>query len=291
MTRFLRRLNANQSGAIAMATLAAVLIVMMLAWVMWDAQKSGRDRLDVQASADVASWSQSAVEARSMNMLAFANIAKRITFGMTSYYQALWEAYTEFVIIVAVLLVLCIIADIFGACPVVDQLAEILENTIELMVKEAPDLVTVESDLNSNYYKKDMEALDKYQVYISKLTPYWSWAESAVRGMRNGSLITTSFPVPKKLTSGGGLLPTTDKVDELPVERMSQLEGYTNMCTRIYSSFDVLKMFAEYELKCQIEGTCTTAKKEIIFAITGAMAMTPPNMATGCAIEIGRAHV
>ena len=55
----LGRFNANQGGAVALMTMAALLIIMMMAWVVYDSGDAARDALDVQAAADTAAWSQS----------------------------------------------------------------------------------------------------------------------------------------------------------------------------------------------------------------------------------------
>jgi len=140
----LGRFNANQGGAVALMTMAALLIIMMMAWVVYDSGDAARDALDVQAAADTAAWSQSAVEARSMNMIAFANVGKRVTFGMTSFYQSLWLAYAELLIIAAALTVVCWIADVVALGAITSICEKLTEFTIDIgvvMVEEGPDLI------------------------------------------------------------------------------------------------------------------------------------------------------
>lgn len=91
----LQELGGDQSGAVGMLVLAATLIVFMMALVIYDTGNVARDNMEVQAAADTAAWSQTSIEARSMNMMAFTNVAKRVTFGMTSYYQALTLSYAD----------------------------------------------------------------------------------------------------------------------------------------------------------------------------------------------------
>src|SRR5690606_37779788 len=91
----LRRFHANQSGAIILLVLAALIMIFMMALVDYDAGEVGRDKIRVQQAADTSAWSESAVKARSMNLIAFSNVAKRVTIGMTSFYAALWLSYIE----------------------------------------------------------------------------------------------------------------------------------------------------------------------------------------------------
>lgn len=266
----LEKFHAGQGGAIAMATMAALLILMMLAWVLFDAGNSARDALDVQASADTASWSQSAVEARSMNMIAFANVGKRVTFGMTSFYQALWLSWTALLVASAALTVLCWIANIplFGAITAVcEKLTEFTIAVGEVMVNELEDLIIFESDLVQNYFKDDLKAFDDYQKYMAQLTPWWSWAEGLTRGARNGALVTGSFPVPERI---GNTSLQTSEVDKLPIKKADTVEGYTNMCAKVYSELDIIVHAADYLLKSV--GQMDNWKTLIAFPLTALMA-------------------
>lgn len=282
------RLNANQSGAVAMMTMAALLIIMMMAWVIYDAGDAARDALDIQAAADTAAWSQSAVEARSMNMIAFANVGKRVTFGMTSFYQALWLAYAELLALAAVLTVACWVADVFLLGAITSICEKLTEFTIEtgaIMVEEAPDLIIFETDLASNYFKKDVEAFDNYQKYFEGLTKWWSWAESLTRGARNGSLVTVSWPVPKRIGSASF---QTSEVDKLPIKKVTNtVAGYAEMCARVYSEFDIFVHLADYALKNAISGTMYNGTvfdwpRPVMFAITAGLVLV--NMPLGCAL-------
>ena len=86
------RVHRDESGAITLAALAACLILIMVGLTIWDAGRSARDKIDVQNAADTAAYSQAAVRARSMNMLAFTNVAKRSVAGMHSMYFGMWTA-------------------------------------------------------------------------------------------------------------------------------------------------------------------------------------------------------
>lgn len=281
----LSEFNSNQSGAIAMLTMAALLVLTMIAWVLFDAGTSARDALDVQASADTASWSQSAVEARSMNMMAFANVGKRVTFGMTSFYQALWLSWAALLVAAAALTVACWIANIplFGAITSVCK--ELTSFTIQVglvMVDELPDLIIFESDLVQNYFKDDLTAFDDYQKYMTQLTPWWSWAEGFTRGARNGAMVASSFPVPEKID----LLPSmqTDQVDRLPVEKAPTTQGYTDMCAKVYSELDIIVHVVDYGIKSSGNMSGGSGwERPLAFLLTGGMALG--FMIPACAIN------
>ena len=90
VSKFLReRFHRDESGAILLLMLAAVMILMMMAWVLFDSIDSATTKADVQAAADTAAWSQTSVEARTMNMVTFSNVGKRVTVGMASAYQSI----------------------------------------------------------------------------------------------------------------------------------------------------------------------------------------------------------
>lgn len=84
----LKRLHNEEGGAVALLMLAAVIIVSMLSWIIYDAGIATRNKVNVQASADAAAFSQASVKARSMNMMAYTNIAKRSIWAVQSLYPA-----------------------------------------------------------------------------------------------------------------------------------------------------------------------------------------------------------
>ncbi|MEZ4461908.1 MAG: hypothetical protein R3E66_19735 [bacterium] len=268
--------------------MAALLIIMMMAWVIYDTGDAARDALDVQAAADAATWSQSAVEARAMNMIAFANVGKRVTYGMTSFYQSLWLAYAELLALAAVLTVACWVADVFlfGAITsICEKLTEFTIETGAIMVEEAPDLIVFEADLATNYFKKDVKAFDDYQKYFAGMTKWWSWAEALTRGARNGSLVTVSWPVPKRI---GSTSFQTSEVDKLPIKKVTNtVSGYAEMCARVYTEFDIVVHLADYALKnlisrTAIDGTVFDWPRPVMFLITAGLVVV--NMPAGCAL-------
>ena len=71
------------------------MILTMLTFVIYDTGMVARDKMKVQAAADAAAISQASVKARSMNMLAYSNVAKRSIFAINSTYISSLVAYAE----------------------------------------------------------------------------------------------------------------------------------------------------------------------------------------------------
>lgn len=277
----LRALHANQSGAVAMAVLFAVMISLMMALVIFDATPATRSKLDVQAAADTAAWSQSSVEARTMNMLAFANVGKRIIAGQALFYEMLWAAWIAILAITVAALVIAIIACFFGVgCAFVTVLTNTLINIITVMAQEATDLASFVGEILPRS-RDDMVAIDNYQTYFIALTPWWSWGEGWRRGLRNGAYVS-GWPVPDNVMPDFSLpmvgsLTSTGLVDALPVER------YPNMgelCIR--SLFpDLVAHAADYAASILLCGNdCIqdnpsgqTIPRIVLHAAAGLMAM------------------
>ncbi len=281
--RALARIHANQQGAVAFMVLCALLIVMMMAWALFDAQESAREALDVQAAADTAAWSQSAVESRSMNTISFANIAKRIVFGTAAYYQALWIAFIEILAIAVILSVACIIVDVLCFGCITSICEKVIEFTVEvglMMIEELPDLVTLETDLFTSHWLADIQALDAYQQYMSDLTPWWGWAEAYSRGSRNGATVVGSWPVPKTVSSLG--LTQTGLQDSLPIRRGTGEAWMTDLCLRSWGGWDIVVFLAEYIIKNEINDAGNW-KRMLAHVIAGPLAAF--QFPAGCGIN------
>lgn len=309
----LSRFNQDQGGAIALLVLAATMIVFMFGLVLYDAGSIGRDKLEVQAAADTAAWSQSAVEARTMNMLAFTNVGKKVTFGMTSYYQALIISYAEVVTIATVLAIACWVANFFAMgslTTICQKITGFAAETAYILFEEGPDIIKFETDLNSNYFKKDVKAFDDYQGYMTTLTPWWSWSEGFLRSIRNGATAASGWPVPEQK---GNISGNSGVTDALPVEKPSGslVSPYASMCARIFTNSefdssgssvaatvlsDALVHNADYLLKScapMYGNHCTQAKaplaeawmRPVIYGLTALMATA--QIPAGCAIQGG----
>ncbi|WP_158542434.1 Tad domain-containing protein [Lujinxingia litoralis] len=172
--------------------LAAVLILMLMAWVVMDAGQVTRDKIEAQTSADVAAYSQASVKARAMNMLAFSNIAKRSIVGVHAIYESMFASYGIWV--------MARYAECQAQLPSCDM--EVLAENLEIYWSEADNDYGAYGD-NADYYRADMRALDNYQRYISDMAPWWGWTEAVVRAQRNGATMASSFPVPQGTPVGG----------------------------------------------------------------------------------------
>lgn len=211
-----------------MLCLAAMLILLLMAWTLFDALWVTRDKIEVQASADVGAFSQAAVKSRSMNMMAFTNVGKRSIVGVYAVYESMFRAYLKWTY---------------------DRVMECIEERPECNYPVAQanwDLFyrEYENDYeayldNRPYYVADVRALDNYQNYIFALTPWWGWSEAVTRAQRNGATLVTSYPFPRgtiktsipDLTSavvngagsGAGITYSTTP-DELPIRRGTFVE-------------------------------------------------------------------
>lgn len=195
--RHLGAFHLGQGGAIAFLALAALLVLAMTAFVLNDAGHGSRDKIDVQMAADTAAFSQASVRARSMNMLAFANIGKRTTAGIHNvfYLQPLmyliwWANQCS--------KCCCLPSCFFARCV---ECLNCAGNIIKLIpivaIREMIKIMFSKGKL-----KGIMKELGKFQEDLAVYTPYWALGEGMVRGMRNGAHAVGSFPEPKNTKFG-----------------------------------------------------------------------------------------
>src|SRR5699024_5636266 len=180
--------------------LAALMALLMMGLVILDTGDAAREKITVQSAADAAAWSEAAVEARAMNMMALANIGKRITIGMTAFYDALWYSFGAIAAMIGIVATISCIAAFFTAGiagPICEKSIEIGIHALEIILPEAPDGASFALSLNTGYFLDDVVALDNYQKYMADLAPWWAYAEGIQRGIRNGATISASFPVPE----------------------------------------------------------------------------------------------
>lgn len=260
----MNRFYKDQSGAVTLLVLAAILITLMLALVVFDTTLVSRQKIEVQTAADTAAWSQSAVEARAMNMLAFANVGKRIIMGMGVYYQAIWLAWAELwagtALVLIVAGIVCVAGVIFaGTCGVdkiIEHSAKILTEITIIMGQEALDEFYFLYDVR-NKIKQDVESFDAYQKYQSELTPWWSWAEGMTRGARNGASAVGLFPVPaRELPELDFIEVGSEITDKLPVRKAFSAH---QMCLRSIAP-DLAIHMADYIVKNQLCEECVKDK-------------------------------
>lgn len=84
----LDQVRRDERGAVAFLCLIAILILLLVSWTMFDAGTATRVKVQAQSTADSAAYSQAAIKARSMNMLAYSNISKRSIWGIHSLYPS-----------------------------------------------------------------------------------------------------------------------------------------------------------------------------------------------------------
>lgn len=269
----LGELHRGQGGAVAIMVLAALLIVFMISLVIYDTGKIAKDKMEVQAAADVATWSQSAVEARSMNTVAFANVGKKIIVGMNAFYESLIINYIAIFVAAIALAIVCA----FFCQPLVEPALKVAGAAAKIFASEASDIGKFFGSIKT-YFKDDAKAFDKYQKYIADLTPWWSWGEGYIRGARNGAAAVSGWPVPKAPLTGfslpnlPGMSPANLK-DILPVKKQSG-KNYHKICSHVYNDLDILFHFADYELKSLIQNKNVLSPYGLaVTALAGAMSL------------------
>lgn len=86
MRTMVNSMHRDEGGAMVLLALAASLIVLLSAMVVFDAGDAASTNVHVQHSTDAAAFSQASIQARSMNMVAYTNVGKRMTVGMVNTY-------------------------------------------------------------------------------------------------------------------------------------------------------------------------------------------------------------
>ncbi|RAL20633.1 hypothetical protein DL240_16510 [Lujinxingia litoralis] len=79
-------MHRDEGGAMVLLALAACLMILLSALVIFDAGETASNNVHVQHSTDAAAFSQASIQARSMNMVAYTNVGKRMTVGMVNTY-------------------------------------------------------------------------------------------------------------------------------------------------------------------------------------------------------------
>ncbi len=231
--RLTARLRDDESGAILLAALAACMVLIMTTMIIWDAGRSARDKIDVQTAADTAAYSQASVRARSMNMLAFTNVAKRSIVGMHSmYYGMFWglavwwaeqcaqasgsvDADSRFNCSRNRRLLTYegaeggnwhrLVGGEFNRSQSVERvkrqiLGQMAQSTryTDLLFPNIPGFGSTDN-ANQQLFGNELVALDDYQQYLVRVTPWWAWLEGLTRATRNGATLASSFPLPGPL--------------------------------------------------------------------------------------------
>ena len=248
-----------------MALLASFLIVFMAALTLWDAGKSARNKTDVQIAADTGAYSQAAIKARTMNMIAYANVAKRVFYAFDTMYVSAFLGMVEaFVAYVGG----CALTDLNSCWKAVKLLLQIPLELTEFLTANNSTLGLPEK----TKARAEVIFLDQYQSYYMDIGPWWGWAENITRGMRNGATMMSAWPPPKGNLSGavnlfvqitgfidpilgtnyGALYPATGQRDEFPVEKDESAFGHISLCVQTISSFEYLYMWTEHVVRSKM---------------------------------------
>lgn len=225
----IKRFHKSQSGAVALLMLAAAMILFMCALVMYDAGMIIRDKTDVNVAADTAAYSQAAVEARSMNMIAFANIGKRTVVGIHNMYYFQYPMYLLW------WLGQCSRCCCGWYCGCWTECFNCFGNLIDgSPIMEAIDWASFLSD---DDLEKNLEDLDKFQDDLRKYSAYWGLGEAMTRGARNGANMVLGYPPPSNTTYAPLPLQRGSKteaclapaiISDNPVTIVTLLEWYSN---------------------------------------------------------------
>lgn len=211
LTAHVHAMHRDQGGAVALMCMAALIILFMMSMVIIDSGMVAREKIQTQIAADTAAYGHAAVRARAANMVAFNNVAKRSIVGLHTVYHSAWIAYVAWY--------MSHVARCFKKWPNLSSCRKVFKNFMTVIRESMGDWAKISGDPSPAFlkaipkpiifggdtkkkYSKEMEQITKYQNYILKLAPWWAYAEASVRGSRNGSHITVSWPPPKGLTRG-----------------------------------------------------------------------------------------
>ena len=229
ISRTLERFHKSQSGAVALLCLASLLILFMCALIMYDASLVIRGKTDAHMAADTAAYSQASVEARSMNMIAFANVGKRTIVGIHNMYYFQYPMYLIWWLGQCSKCCCGIYCGCWTEC----------FNCFGNLIDGSPIMEAIDwaSFLGNDDLEQNLEDLDTFQDDLREYAAYWGVGEAMVRGVRNGANMITNFPAPDN--SEYGPLPlargnasesclTPTPLADNPVTLVTLIEWYAN---------------------------------------------------------------
>ncbi len=210
----LERAHRDEGGAVAMLSMAAIMILFMIGLVIYDAGEATRDKIDAQMAADTGAFSEAAVRARSMNTIAFANIGKRTVVGIHNMYSGQWPAYMAWL---SGQCKKCCCGKPFW-CGCWTACLNCSGNWASLVpifsgikfFKYALSLITGKSKLHTN-----LKDLDAYQKSLKDYSAFWAVGEGVTRSLRNGADTVGTYPHPN----------TTQYTTKLPLDTGSKAES------------------------------------------------------------------
>lgn len=303
LERALGRMHREEGGAILLAALAACIIVFMLAMTLYEAGMASRDKVDVQTAADVAAYSQAAVKARAMNMIAFTNIAKRTVVGIHNMYWGQYMGYASWVASQCSACCCCTFTccncfsckcrNCWGNSPLL-----LMEGLTDWMTFSGLPIVPLAVGGESeSVYAKELEALSNYQSYMSDIAPWWAWSEQLVRGARNGATVTTSYPPPPdRLTRtidvvdrilqmfGSGLWPQGQMKDGLPIERDDGFLANVESCSPPFPMLSIATPASLAEVFTNLQHYKANSSKGPSIACDGPGSNAPSTLGAGMAV-------
>lgn len=221
-------LDGNESGAVMLLLLAAFLVLFMLALTLYDTGKAAGDKMEVQIAADSAAFSHAVIKSRTMNMISYANIIKRMYF---SYSVTYLNGLAALVLVTAAHIIACAPKPI----PRPQSCVELFENSLLLIAEtieafyDIPNLSLIGGE--SSRPANELPALERYQQYMFKITPWWAWVEGVTRSMNNGAMASASWPPPgSEIEAVKSFLSNTVGLIDLGfgTNIMGQIPGHTN---------------------------------------------------------------
>lgn len=230
----LQSLHRDQGGAVALMSLAACLILLMIGLVLYDTGKATREKLQLETAADTAAYTQAGIKARTMNMIAFTNITKRSIVTIQNVYVAAWAAYSAWYA--------SRVAQCFKWLPNISACKDVIKNATTILkeglgdwpkLAQIPVVPIVLNGTGAKKHQEELEQLTRYQEYITVLTPWWAYMAAVSAATRNGASFMGTFPHPpdpinsalnfldtvSQFLRGTGLYPQTGhKGDYMPVQ-------------------------------------------------------------------------
>ena len=256
----LARFHRAQTGAVALLCLASILILFMLGLVVFDTIEVANEKTHVQISADASAYAQATVNARTMNMVAYSNVLKRLNVGLVTSWVTTFNWMTWLTTVIAVVTaIVCIICAIPGgqaACTPCEKLIELSIAVACVTGKEWQDRSTLKGSIMSDAIGPEVRALNNYQEYFAELTPFWGWSASAMRGLLNAAPIAVSWPPPNAdLTTNPARLPLDhyDKPLSGNLLNPSPNHNFDGMCDRAWDQPDNELLYVDFLLKSGIE--------------------------------------
>ncbi len=254
-----QRFHRQEGGAIILLVLAGMLILVLTSLILYDAGQTAHQKMRLQNAADVSAYSQAAVKARSMNLIAYANTIKRSFFGYFVTYQAAWAALG---ISEGIYCGQC--ASSYGTNVYACYRCTI--GGIQIGFEAAQMVVSIRA--NADRAIDEMETLAHFQQYLYDITPWWGYAENILRGTYAGATMTTAWPPPEATppawveslinivmafdnifgTQFGNFIPgVSDRFDNLPIEqRDSSADELLGYCEEMIGSLELILPAVEH---------------------------------------------